>query len=125
LDLGLEFGDGAGGGGLIHHLVFLVLGFRRGSVFELVPLLLGQGGFARSVGQGDLGAALDRQLFPKPLLEPFPSAAQRLVDRLRRGGQSALQDRESKPHGASAPLTFQCVRTIELFAHVLGDAAVK
>ena len=45
-------------------------------------------------------AALEQLLLAQPLLQPLPAAPERLVDRLGRRGQAALQDRQREADGA-------------------------
>ena len=48
-----------------------------------------------------------------------------MVDRLRRGGQAPLQDRQGEADRAGALVVLEGVGTIELLAHVLGDLSVE
>ena len=75
LDLGLQLGDGPGGRGLVHDLLFgcLHLGGRR--VLDVVGLLelvvQAFGGI-----EGRLGGPAEELLFPEPLLQPLAAAAE-------------------------------------------------
>ena len=61
-------------------------------------------------------------------LEPLAAAAERLIDRLGRGGKPPLQDGEREPDDVSATafaLGLQPVGAVHLLAHVLGDLRVE
>ena len=58
-------------------------------------------------------------------LQALAPAPQRLVDGLRRRGESALQDGEGEADGARAPVVLEGLGAVELAAHVLGDRLVQ
>ena len=61
----------------------------------------------------------------QPLLEPLAPAAQRLVDRLGRGGEPALEDRQGEADGARALVVLERLGAVELLADVVGDRLVE
>ena len=61
----------------------------------------------------------------QPLLQPLAAPAQRLVDRLGRGGEPALQDGQREADGAGALVVLQRLGAVELLAHVVGDRLVE
>ena len=73
----------------------------------------------------DLAAALEQLQLAQPALQPLAAAAQRLVDRLGRGGEAALQDREREADRARALVVLQRLGAVELLAHVVGDRLVE
>ena len=73
----------------------------------------------------DLGAALEQLLLAQPLLQPFAAASQRLVDRLGRRRQAALQDGQGEADGALPALVLQGLGPVELLADVVGDLLVE
>ena len=63
-------------------------------------------GSAAEQSTADLAAALEELLLAQPLLQPLAPAAERLVDRLGRRGQPALQDRQREADRALARSSF-------------------
>ena len=121
VDFGLELGAGAGGRGLIEdrRLGGLDIAIRR--VFEVRHLVRVQG--QSGVGRGP-GAALEHLQFAQPALQTF-APPQGLVDRLRRRGQAALQNRQGEADRAGALLALQRLGAIELLAHVIANGLVE
>ena len=72
----------------------------------------------------DRARALQDLQLAQPLFETLTSSPERLVDRLRRRGQTALQDGQGEPDGASALVVLERLGPVELFAHVFGDGSL-
>ena len=122
-DLGLQFDDGAGGGGLIDDRFLELLVVFRGEVVGGVPDV-----FAGAVGEHAVGehfAALAQLLFFDPALQLGSTTTQRLVNGLRAGGKPALQRSERETDRTAAGTVFELVGAVHLGLHVVGDGAVK
>ncbi len=124
VDLAAQLGDGARGGGLIEDRLLggLDLVVRRFfQVVDVVGVEPGQGG-----GDGRAaGTALEHLQLAQPALQPLAATAQGLVDGLRRGGETPLQDGQGEADGAGALVVLQGLGAVELLAHVLGDRLVE
>src|SRR5208282_1202039 len=75
-------------------------------------------------GRG-LAPALEHLQLAEPALEPFTTAAQRLEDRLRRGGETPLQDGERKAHSPRPLVVLESLSPVKFLANVLGDRLVE
>ena len=123
-DLRFQFSNRCGRRGLVEDPFFsslhLVLG-RFFEIFDVVGVEHGTGGH----GHGYCGPALQEFQLAQPLLQALAPAAQRLVDRLRRRGETPLQDGERKADRSRALVVLQRLRAVELLTHVLGDFLVE
>ena len=120
-----QLGNRTGGSSLIQHLFFsslhlVVRGFVQ--VFHVVVI---KGRHRRSKDWRSLPAPVQRLQLKQPTFKAFTASAQRLVDGLRGRGQPALQDGECEADGASTFVVFQCLRAVELLAHVFGHDLVE
>ncbi len=125
LDFDLELGDRSGRGGLIKDLFFRGLDLIVRCVFKILDVL---GVKRRKAGHQDSARfrpALEHFQLAQPALEPFPSTAQRLEDRLGRGGEPPLQDRERETDGPRPFVVFESLGPVELLSSVLGNRLVK
>src|SRR5690606_23789862 len=109
LDLGFELVDRARRGRLVDDLLLGGLELVLGRVLEVLDIL-----GAERRDRGD-----ERRLCPTALeqlelaeagLEPLAPSAERLVDRLGRGGEAALEDGQRKADGAGAPVVLERFR---------------
>ena len=102
----------------------LELGVRR--VVEVVEVLGGSAGSPASRSMPTSPPRCSELLLAQPRLEPLAAAPQRLVDRLGRRRQPALQDRSARTRrrcpGGPRP-RLERVGAVHLLAHVLGDLA--
>ena len=156
-DLALQLGDRLGGGGRVDDLgvdlglllgVELVVGVdvEASERTRIAAATLGTARSGPCVGAvGRVGLQQPRQPFlparqPQPcgsgrltflcdsLLQPSAAAAKRLVDRLGRRRQAALQDRQSEADGvapAAVTALAQPVGGVHLVPHILGDLSVE
>ena len=122
-DLGLELGHGAGGRGLVEHLLLCRLHFVVGGVLQVFDIV-GVEHPPLEHRRGRDAVLLGLQL-AQALLEPLPAALERLVDGLGRRGQAPLQDGQRKTHRARALVVLQGLGAVELLADVAGDLAVE
>ena len=127
-DFGLQFGDGLGGGGLVHHLVgqgFVFVGAEFvGSVVQVVGHIeLALDDVFTQVFAQHVGPRLQLQFF-QPGFELLAPARQRDVDGLRAGGQAALQLRQGKADVALA-FAVEPVGAVHFIANVVGDLVVE
>ena len=76
-------------------------------------------------GRRDLGPPLQQLQLAKLLLQTLPSAAQRLVDGLRRRRQAALQDGQREADRARPLVVLQRLGPVELLPHVVRDFLVE
>ncbi len=74
---------------------------------------------------GDLAAALEQLQLAQAAFKPFPAAAQRLVDRLGRRSEAALQNRQREADRAGALVILKRLGAVELLADVIGDRLVE
>ena len=124
MDLDLELGDGAGCRRLVEDFRLDGLDLVLGGFFEVFHVVGGEYGV---VDQRHLrcSGALQQLQLAQALLEPFVAAVQRLIDRLGRRGEAALQDGEREADGAGAFVVRQRLGTVELLPDVLGDVLVE
>ena len=78
----------------------------------------------RDDGRG-LAALLEHFELAQAALQPLAPAPQRLVDRLGRRGEPALQDRQRETDRARPLGVGERLGAIELLAHVVGDGRVE
>lgn len=123
-DLGLQFGNRPGGRRLIDDAGFRVRQFFVRGIVEVVEVGLGQ---ARHVVAPAERVALAPEAFrfAAPLFQARRAAPQRLVDRLGRRGEPALQHRQGEADGAFSAVVGEPVGAVELSPHVLRDPAVQ
>ena len=103
-DFQLQFGNRAGGGGLIHDLFGDLLLLSARGVLQFVDVFLGERGKRVRHRKRHLGAALEQFFGPQALLQPFTSPLQRLEDGFGRRGQPALKNRQRKADRAGTLL---------------------
>ena len=123
-DLGLQFGNRPGRGRSIDDAGFRVRQFFVRCVVEVGEVGLGQ---ARHVVPPAERVARAPQAFrvPAPLFQARRAAPQRLVDRLGRRGEPALQHRQGEADGPFSSVVGEPVGAVELSPHVFRDAAVQ
>ena len=120
-----QFRDRAGRRCLVDNLFLGVFEFGIGGVVEVVEVVGNQGRQARVDVDGNLRSALQQLLFPEPFFQAFAAAAERLVDRLGRRCQTALQDRQGEADGSLPAFVFEGLGAVELLADVFGDFLVE
>ena len=125
LDLGFEFGDGARGGRLVHNLLLGRLQLDIGSVLDLFQVVGIEGRQAVGHLQVDFVPALEKLLFPEAFLKPLAAAAQRSKNRLGRGGEPALENRQGETDSSLAAFAFEGLAPVEFLADLLGDIPVE
>ena len=124
----LELGDRAGRGRLVDELLLELFELAVGEVVEVEVVVEAAEVAGRAFQAASSLPRLPDSLLGESLLQAPPPASQRLVDRLRRGGQAALQDGEREADdGAAAALAFRLepVGAVHLLADVLGDPLVQ
>lgn len=94
-------------------------------VFEVLDVVGVERRHGRQEIRPEARAAVENLKFAKPAFEPFPPAAERLVDRLGQGGQPALEDRQREPNRPGVFVVFQGVGPVELLANVVCDRLVE
>ena len=124
-DLDLELGHGSRRGRLVEDLLFGGLDLVVRRVFKILDVLGVEGGDGGREDRRGLAPALEHLQLAQPALEPLATAAQRLEDRLRRGGEPPLQDGERKPDGPRPLVVLERLGAVELLANVLGDRLVE
>ena len=97
-------------GRLVEDLLFCGLDFIVRSVFEVLDVLGVEGGEGGRHDRRGLAAALQDLELAQAALEPLAAAAQRLVDRLRRGSEAPLQNGEGKADRSGAFVVLQTPR---------------
>jgi hypothetical protein len=130
--LALELGDfkpqlcdGAGGRRQIDDAFLGRLNLGIGSIVKFVKLIGRECRQVRVYIDPDFGTALEKLLFAKSLLQPFPAASEGLVDGLRRRRETALQDGQRESHRSFAAGIFQRLGPVELLANVVGYQLVE
>ena len=125
LDLDLQLGDGPRRGRLIEDLLLGGLDLVVRRLFEVLDVLGVERGKAGARTGATWPAALEHLQLAQPALQPLAATAQRLVDRLGRGGEPALEDGEREADGAGPLVVLQRLGAVELLAHVFGDRLVE
>jgi hypothetical protein len=123
-DLDLELGDRRRRRGLVEHLLLGGFDLVLGRLVEVLEVF-GIERRSRDGGHRHGRAALQELQLAQALLQAFAPAAQGLVDRLRRGGQTPLQDGEREADGSRAFVVLERLGAVELLAHVLGHFLVE
>ena len=91
-DLGLELGDGLGGGGAVDQALLGGLDLVLGPVVEVLEEVGPVGGELARGAEAGVATALQQALLLEPPLQALAAPAQRFVDRRGRRGEPALQD---------------------------------
>ena len=91
-------------------------------VFEIFAVERQHGRRGDEIG---LALALQPLHLLQAALQPFAAAAQGTVDRLRRRGETALQDGQGEADGAGPFVVCQRAGAVKLFANVLGYRRIE
>ena len=119
VDFGLQFGDAAGGGGLVEHGGLRRLHFIERRFLQILHILGIQGGAVEKC------AALQQGRLPQPAFKTLPPPAQGLVDGCRRGRQAPLQNGQRETDGAGPLVVVQGFGAVELLSHIVRDGFVE
>src|SRR5262249_48325243 len=124
-DFRLELRDSSGGSRLVYNGFFGFLDLFIRCIVELIDVIRGEtrDGLENVILNGC--APFEDLFFTEPTFESFAAPFQRLIDRFRRRGQSALKDRESEADRAFASLVLQRVGAVELVADVVGHLPIQ
>ena len=125
LELRLQLHDGAGGGRLVEDARLGVLDLLFRSVVEIRDVVRVElRSRERDDGRG-LAAPLEHIELAQAALQPLTPPPQRLVDRLGRRGEPALQDRQRETDRARPLGVGKRLGAVELLAHVVGDGCIE
>ena len=125
-DLGAQLGHGAGRRRLIEHLGLCGLDLVVRSLVEVLHVFdVQRRSRVRHGLRPDATAALQAGQLFQAALQALAPPPQGLVDRLRRGGEAALQDGQGEADGAHPPVVLERLGPVELAPHVLRDRLVE
>ncbi len=121
-DLSPQFAHRARCSGLVQHLLFGGFQLIAGCVFKVVEIVSIEHPALRDEGGNPLALGLE---FAQALFKALLAPLERLVDGLRRRGQTPLKDGQRKTDRPGALVVLQGLCPIELLAHVGRDFAVE
>ena len=125
-DLKLELRDRLGGRGAVDQSLLDRLDLVLRLLVEVLEELGAVGSELAGSSETGIAAALQEARFLDAPLELLAAAAERFVDRGRRGGEPALQDLEREADVLAALIALgEPLGAVHLLAHVFGDRVVE
>ena len=123
-NLRFQFFNSSRGCRLVEELLLSYFDLRVGCIFQILHVIWIKNGTSKA-RRIPHASALQYLKLSQAALEAVAPSTQRLIDRLWRRGESALQDREREPDGASLFFVCEGLGAVKLVSNVIRDLFVK